>query len=911
MALDPVTSQSRSVALQLEPDSVVLAGDRLRLEVSPQATASARTFAGEEPVSSQSIALGLGAGDSRFFAGGTSEDFFDSQNLTIESGGNSLISGQALASSSASGSNVDQSSAQAVNLGYANVDFLDRYGGRFRIGSSNNPFSASSRVLSQKTLSNIPDSSVLSTLSSSSIVRGLEGKPLVSSTESASTEETSDSDDHIKLIPAQDSSNEQADDIAIGSGSQPHESDSTFSEGETLSASQINPDPVTPTNLSEYWQLLDLRDYPASKGFKISINSSTFSGWSTDFKRELGFYRVFDAFGAIKLSDGSLLHPGDDDYTQASLARENLFHGMGEIQLAPDSGPITVLIPGSEQLILAPYILDKTTQGEIIATHLPWNTHNPIQSIGLDLNYSVDPLSEQEQQLLVDRPSFLGQPDVNVEANSLLNLESSFSSFSADLSSDAVAIEGYEIFNVPAGNLDQTSSVVGSAVATAATDLNTTLTPEQSLLLSINADGIRDSVVYGAPSLDTSIDGFGLAMAESIPQGTDVVQARASGISSSIIATNLGDDTIRASAGMAIPILVFDTKPENLEKLDVAAFDESWLSSGGGDDHIHASILTEADVPFDLNSNGIVESDVYLDHKSTENSSLSGYSGFRNSFVHSGSGDDDVSGSSLGSLFITDLGDDNIDFDRVSESSIWSGIGDDVLSSSGTSLNSIFWGGVGDDKISLESGSGNILNGGLGQDHLTSGLGSDTFDYSDAAAAFMSSTTKDLSEKLADSSFWNNLDDVQKSSLWDTGRLTSSQGVELGATEVIHQFTTGEQGDVLALSSAMAGITQDLWESQGRIYEVDNNGLLSSADQSQQGSERIGFAVGRHEDLMKMGAGAPSFAYATDTQVLLYDADGLWDSGARTIGILRLNSSEGFSSSNIQFGSDSSRLSSS
>jgi hypothetical protein len=194
---------------------------------------------------------------------------------------------------------------------------------------------------------------------------------------------------------------------------------------------------------------------------------------------------------------------------------------------------------------------------------------------------------------------------------------------------------------------------------------------------------------------------------------------------------------------------------------------------------------------------------------------------------------------------------------------------------------------------------------------LTSGLGSDTFDYSDAAAAFMSSTTKALSEKLADSSFWNNLDDDQKSSLWDTGRLISSQGVELGATEVIHQFTTGEQGDVLALSSAMAGITQDLWESQGRIYEVDNNGLLSSPDQSQQGSERIGFAVGRHEDLMKMGAGAPSFAYATDTQVLLYDADGLWDSGARTIGILRLNSSEGFSSSNIQFGSDSSRLSSS
>lgn len=695
MVFDPVTSKSRSVALRLETDSVALAGRGLNLEVAPKSTATARTLLGEDPASSVSVSLGLGVGDSRFFADSASaSEFFDSQNITLKSGGNSYVGGEAVSTALSSSPLAGDAKADSINIAIANVDFLDRYGGVFRIGSTENPFSATSNSISQlETIGGLVQSDPAS-ISAKSVVRGLEGS-------------------------------------------------------------------------------------------------------SAEFE--------------------------------------------------------------------------------------------------------LDGVSPQELFFLDDRPSFYGQLDVNVEANSLLNTTSENLSFDGDISSNAVAIEGYQISNIPIGNLDQSSSVRGSSLARISTDLNSLINEDEALQLSINADGIRNSLIHSAPLLDTTIEGQGFAVAEAIPVGAELQTARASGISSSIVATNAGDDVIQANAGLAIRSASSNDYQSNNFQYDVAAIDESWISSGSGNDKLHASILSESEAVFDLNGNGIFESDVYLDSESINNPLLSGFAGFRNSFIHTGSGNDSITGTSLQSELMTDLGDDSIILDRLAESSIWSGLGDDVISADGPSLNSIFWGGQGNDQISVHSGTGNTLNGGLGQDHITSGEGTDTISYSDSASAVRSASATTLSEDLGDAEYWDNLSSEQKSTLWTTGVLKSEQDTDTVIIEMAQGLTFGEGGDVLTLSSAMAGFTQDLWNQYGQIYEVDETGSLSANGLSASGSQRIGFAVGKHEDLMKMGTSAPSFAYATDTKTLLYDSDGFWDDGARMISIVQSNQQDFLKAENLRF----------
>lgn len=695
MAFDPVTSKSRSVALRLGADSVALAGRGLNFQVAPKSTATARTLLGEDPASSVSVSLGLGVGDSRFFADSASaSEFFDSQNITIESGGNSYIGGEAVSTALSSSPLAGDAKADSINIAIANVDFLDRYGGVFRIGSTENPFSATSNSISQlETIGGLVQSDPAS-ISAKSVVRGLEGS-------------------------------------------------------------------------------------------------------SAEFE--------------------------------------------------------------------------------------------------------LDGVSPQELFFLDDLPSFYGQLDVNVEAKSLLNTTSENLSFDGDISSNAVAIEGYQISNIPIGNLDQSSSVRGSSSARISTDLNSLINEDEALQLSIYADGIRNSLIHSAPLLDTTIEGQGFAVAEEIPVGAELQTARASGISSSIVATNAGDDVIQANAGLAIRSASSNDDQSNNFQYDVAAIDESWISSGAGHDKLHASILSESEASFDSNGNGVFESDVYLDHESTSNPLLSGYAGFRDSFIHTGSGNDSISGSSLNSKFLTDLGDDSITLDRLSDSSIWSGLGDDAIFTNGSALNSVFWGGQGNDQISVQSGSGNILNGGLGQDHITSGTGTDTIEYSDSAAAVRSASVTSLSEDLGDADYWENLSSEQKTSLWNTGVMKSDQDAAFGVVETAQDLSFGEGGDVLNLSSSMAGFTQDLWDQYGQIYEVDESGSLTFNGSSLSGSNRIGFAVGKHEDLMKMGTSAPSFAYATDTKTLLYDADGFWDDGVKMISVLQSNQQDSLQVENLRF----------
>ena len=137
----PVTANARSVALQLQPDAVLQAGSLLNLTTSPEASATARTVQGTDPTAALATARGIGAGYSHYYSGLADEAFFQSPNLSIHSGGGS-ISGDALATAFSTGRGDTAATAQATNIGLANVSYLDRYGGALRIGTSAAPFTA-------------------------------------------------------------------------------------------------------------------------------------------------------------------------------------------------------------------------------------------------------------------------------------------------------------------------------------------------------------------------------------------------------------------------------------------------------------------------------------------------------------------------------------------------------------------------------------------------------------------------------------------------------------------------------------------------------------------------------------------------------------------------------------------------
>jgi hypothetical protein len=59
--------------------------------------------------------------------------------------------------------------------------------------------------------------------------------------------------------------------------------------------------------------------------------------------------------------------------------------------------------------------------------------------------------------------------------------------------------------------------------------------------------------------------------------------------------------------------------------------------------------------------------------------------------------------------------------------------------------------------------------------------------------------------------------------------------------------------------------------------------------------------VGSLADILKLGVGSPSIAYATDTHQLMFDADGNWSRGAQSIGTVNLVDGSQLTRSNFRF----------
>jgi len=162
-----------------------------------------------------------------------------------------------------------------------------------------------------------------------------------------------------------------------------------------------------------------------------------------------------------------------------------------------------------------------------------------------------------------------------------------------------------------------------------------------------------------------------------------------------------------------------------------------------------------------------------------------------------------------------------------------------------------------------------------------------------------------LRDDLADTPLWATLSQQQKTTLWETGQLLNGSGQLVGRADAFRNFEAGSGGDVLHLSDTLAAVTQELWQQKGAIFGVGSDGRLTVTEASADGSNRIGLVVGSLADIQKLGIGSPTLAYATDTRQLMYDADGLWASGAQSLGSLSISNGASLSRSHLPFGSAS------
>ena len=501
--------------------------------------------------------------------------------------------------------------------------------------------------------------------------------------------------------------------------------------------------------------------------------------------------------------------------------------------------------------------------------------------------------------------SILGQPVANVGAEAKLDLRAPEHNLNATAKADAVGLEQSLVKAVPNGSGNNAAQIGGDALATLNLAGGTTATVQQ-LDLSSTAIGIDHSRIFGAPTLNTTVSGGGLATIKgSAEQGLSLNPASASlsalkgiGIASSEIFTGRGDDAILASGGFA-NAKGYGMAPGS--QADAGGIHGSVIATGMGNDLLFGTILNEVEANEDANGDGILEGGVFLDRSAHDASFPAGFDGIRNTSFDGGLGNDTVKGSSNGSAFEGAMGNDAIDLDRARNSSLWGGMDNDLLKVSGASENVSYWGSLGNDNLKAGHGSGNQLDGGLGIDISEGGSGIDNFLLGDSAASLTASSSDQTNSALLNVGYWQSLSDAQKQAVWSSGQVRNATGNLIGGVDTINNFQAGAGGDVLEINGALASLTNELWRDQGAIFSVDNRGGLSVQEGS-AGSNRIGVVVGTLADIQKMGISAPSIAFATDTHQLLYDADGDWRKGTISMGTLNIAGNGNLTKANLSFG---------
>jgi hypothetical protein len=498
---------------------------------------------------------------------------------------------------------------------------------------------------------------------------------------------------------------------------------------------------------------------------------------------------------------------------------------------------------------------------------------------------------------------FYGQPNSVVRASSELQLVNATADQQAFGTADATGLENSTILSVPRGNGDGTASFAGDARVDLRV-VGTAVDQGDAVSLNGSALGIDSSVLYGSPTLGTTTSGRGVAVVDiSAAQAAGLRQDQINlqrfqgiGITNSQVFGGTGADVIRGFGGYVAP----QFEQAVTARADAAGIHASGLYTGTGNDVIFGKMLNELEADLDADGDGIIEAAVFLDD-SAKAGGVGGFDGIRHSSVNTGMGNDVVVGASNGSHFYMEIGNDTIDLDRSKASSLWGGLGNDLLRINGPSQTNVLWGGLGNDSLEVREGDGNVFDGGLGQDVSTGGSGVDRFIFSEGASALLAASTPAFGEDLTELPFWATLSDDQKTTFWDTGVLRNAAGSQvLGTVDTVRSFTAGSGGDVMEINSAMASITQDLWNTRGTLFGVGSTGQLNVIEPSADGSNRLGVVVGSLADINKLGIGSPSIAYATDTRQLMFDADGDWSRGSVSLGTVNVNGT--LTKSNFAFG---------
>lgn len=501
--------------------------------------------------------------------------------------------------------------------------------------------------------------------------------------------------------------------------------------------------------------------------------------------------------------------------------------------------------------------------------------------------------------------TILGQPVATVGAQATLNLRAPEFRLNASALADAVGLERSLIKAVPNGSGNNGAQIGGDATA-ALNLIGGSIPAAQQLDLGARAVGVDHSEIYGAPSLNSTVSGSGLATirGEAVaglmldPASTGLYKLQGIGINGSTILTGRGDDSILASGGFANSqgyAMTEGAQP------DAAGINCSWVATGMGNDLLFGTVLNELEANEDANGDGVLDAGVFLDRSARDASFPAGFDGIRNSSFDGGLGNDAVRGSSNGSAFEGAMGNDSIDLDRARHSSLWGGMDNDLLRVNGASEQVSYWGSLGNDNLKAGNGSGNQLDGGLGIDISEGGSGRDHFLLGDSAASLTATSDDQTNSTLQSTTYWQSLSEAQKQAVWSSGQVRSANGTLIGGVDTINNFQAGAGGDVVEINGALASLTNELWRDQGALFGVDSKGALSVKEGS-NGLNRIGVVVGSMADIQKMGIGSPNIAYATDTRQLLYDADGDWRRGTITMGTLNIAGSGSLTKDNISFG---------
>jgi len=282
-----------------------------------------------------------------------------------------------------------------------------------------------------------------------------------------------------------------------------------------------------------------------------------------------------------------------------------------------------------------------------------------------------------------------------------------------------------------------------------------------------------------------------------------------------------------------------------IDQLTSVGIRDSAITTSAGDDRIEGSAhssINQFELLLDggslgVDGGGIVDTDIATGSGNDTVIGTAQGQGFRaaqgivDSTVNTGLGNDVVVGGAHGSTFLMGLGNDAITLEASEGSLLSGGIGNDNLKITGASSTSTLDGGIGNDTI--QGGSGiDVLHGGVGSDVIKGGGGADQFIFNGA----------DM--------------------LSGTDRLVDFNGAE---------------GDSISLSASLTGLTK------GAAVH-----FVSAADVAKGGANlEQAVIVDTMANIQAMGTVSHShLAYASDTGALMFDANGDWSQGSRTVAVL-------------------------